>query len=260
MHEEEAKVDYISIKPLFTMLFRRWWIILLAGVLCAAVFIVCTALLVDVKYQATAMMYVNNAPISLGSGSISFSSSDLLAAQSLVSTYCVILQSRTTLEQVLATEQLPYTYEQLRSMISASSVNDTEIFRIVVTSRNAEEAKVIANTIAAILPDQIAQIINGASVEVVDYATTPTAPVSRNLSRNGVLGFVLGLLLSCVAALVIDTYILDVIKSQDWLHDRWGERIPILAAIPNEDAARSSRYGYYYDEAPRGDSTRGGQD
>lgn len=260
MHEEETKVDYVSVRALFSTLFRRWWIILLAGLLCAAIFIVCTALLVDVEYQATAMMYVNNAPISVGSGSISFSSSDLLAAQSLVATYCVILQSRTTLEQVLATEQLPYTYEQLRSMISASSVNDTEIFRIVVTSRNAEEAKVIANTIAAILPDQIAQIIDGASVEVVDYATTPTTPVSRHLSRNGVFGFLLGLLLSAAAVLIVDTYILDVIKSQDWLRDRWGERIPVLASIPNEDAARVSRYGYYHDEALGGDSVRGGQD
>ena len=45
-----------------------------------------------------------------------------------------------------------YTYEQLRKMVSATSVNSTGLFRVTVTSSNPEEARALANVIASILP------------------------------------------------------------------------------------------------------------
>ena len=71
-------------------------------------------------------MYVNNSNLSVGSTSISLT--DLNAAQSLVDTYIVILKSRPTLEDVIEKANVSYTYEQLESMISASSVDGTEGF------------------------------------------------------------------------------------------------------------------------------------
>ena len=44
MQDETMEKDAISLKAVFSLLAKRWWIILLAGVLCAAILIVCTAL------------------------------------------------------------------------------------------------------------------------------------------------------------------------------------------------------------------------
>lgn len=122
------------------------------------------------KYEAEALMYVNNTSASLGNTSFSISSSELTAAQSLADTYIIILKARTTLNEVIEKEDLDYTYEELYDMISSDAVNGTEVFSICVTSEDPEEAKNIANAIARILPDKISGIVDGSSVRVVDYA------------------------------------------------------------------------------------------
>ena len=107
-------------------------------------------------------MYVNNSSISVGSTQVNLS--DLTAAQSLVETYMVILKTRGTLEEVIKEANLPYDYEQLSGMIEAGAVNSTEVFSISVTSASPEEAEKIANTIAELLPNRIADIVEGSSV------------------------------------------------------------------------------------------------
>ena len=152
--EKEREIE-ISLKEILMMLLRRWWIILLTSVVCAVGVFVYSYVNTKQTYRATAMMYVNNADISIGASKLNITASDITAAQSLVETYCVILNTRGTLERVIEESEVDYTYEQLRSMISAGSVNETEIFSISVTSTNAEEAKAIANTIAMVLPTEL---------------------------------------------------------------------------------------------------------
>ena len=226
MQDETMEKDAISLKAVFSLLAKRWWIILLAGVLCAAILIVCTALFVDIKYQASVMMYVNT---SIGQTSIKLN--DLSTARDLVATYCVILSSRDTLEQ-------------LNAMISASAVNNTEIFRVSVTSHNPEEARVIANTVASVLESEIPSTIKGSSVEIIENAVRPTRPVSRGFAKKGTIGFIAGIVLAACAVLVLD-HLYDTVKNEDWLKDYYGEDIPVLASIPDLNSAKdASGYGY----------------
>ena len=240
MQDETMEKDAISLKAVFSLLAKHWWIILLAGVLCAAILIVCTALFVDIKYQASVMMYINT---SIGQTSIKLN--DLSTARDLVATYCVILSSRDTLEQVKALKGLPYSCEQLNAMISASAVNNTEIFRVSVTSHNPEEARVIANTVASVLESEIPSTIKGSSVEIIENAVRPTRPVSRGFAKKGTIGFIAGIVLAACAVLVLD-HLYDTVKNEDWLKDYYGEDIPVLASIPDLNSAKDAyRYGYY---------------
>ena len=75
----------------------------------------------------------------------SISSGELTAAQKLVDTYIVILRSRSTLNDVIKKSGVDYSYEEMREMVAASAVNNTEIFSISVTSEDKEEAERIAN-------------------------------------------------------------------------------------------------------------------
>src|SRR5699024_8716966 len=105
-----------------------------------------TAIFKTPLYEAEALMYVNSNEISVGSTKLSISAAELSAAQSLVETYIVILNTRTTLNDVVEQTGVSYTYEQLRKMISAESVNGTEVFSITVTSPDPKEAELLANT------------------------------------------------------------------------------------------------------------------
>ncbi len=242
MTNKERIPEEIDLLELAKALLHRW----LAIVLAVAVFGVAafgyTYFLVDPLYKSSTLLYVNNSDISLGSTSFTISNADLTAAQKLVNTYVVILESRTALNEVIEEAELDYSYEQLKDMISAGAVNSTEVFEVVVTSKDPAEAEKIANTIAEVLPEKIADIVSGSDVRIVDYAVIPSHRSSPSYTRNTTIGMVLGLVLS--AAAVILAYLFDDnIRSEDYLTQTYPE-IPLLSVIP--DMAGSKHSGGYY--------------
>jgi len=249
MIKQTEREDEIDLRELFGALLRRWWAIVLAILIVGAAAFGYTFFLVDPLYKASTLLYVNNSDISVGSTSFSISNADLTAAQKLVDTYVVILKSRTALNEVIEEADLPYTYEQLRGMISASAVNSTEVFQIEVTSKSPSEAEKIANTIADILPDKIADIVAGSDVRIVDYAVVPAHRSSPSYTRNTAIGALLGGLLSAV--IVILAYLFDEnIHTEDYLTQTYPD-IPLLSVIPDMTVTkqRSGYYGYQSSDA-----------
>lgn len=163
-------------------LWRRTWAVVLAMLLSGAVAFSYTWFLVTPLYQASALMYVNNSSITVGSTSVSLS--DLSASQTLVDTYIVILKTRLTLSEVIRQVELDYAYEDLRDMIDAAPVNSTEIFEITVTSPYPAEAEPVANTIVKVLPEKISEIMDGSSVRTVDYAVRPVKKKRSQLHKE----------------------------------------------------------------------------
>ena len=207
-----------------------------------------TYYLITPQYTATAMMYVNNSRVSVGSTTVSISSADLTAAQSLVDTYIVILKSRTTLEQIIDEDDLKYSYEELYDMIESGAVNSTEIFNINVTSTDPQEAEKIANTIAQVLPERIASIVDGSEVRIVDYAVVPSERTSPSYTLNTVIGALVGFLLAAI--IVILRYLFDdQIHGEDYLTQTY-PGVPLLAVVP--DMLTSESKGYYSYPGPGG--------
>ena len=239
----ERNSDYVEIDLLHILhiLWKRIWALALSAVIFAVAAFIYAAFIVNPSYQAKLMLYVNNSSISLGSTSFSISSADLTAAQSLVDTYIVILNTRTVLNEVIDEAKLPYSYEELKSMISAQAENGTEVFSVTVTSNNPNEAKVIANTIAKVLPHKVANIVDGASMRIVDYAVTPQAKSAPSITKYVAIGALLGLVLSAAIVIVID-FLDDTVHNPEILRQDY-PNIPILASIP--DFEEPSKGGYY---------------
>lgn len=236
------EVDLIT---LLRALWHRAWIIALAAVALGAIGFAWARFFIAPTYQASALMYVNNTQ----DASKPISNSELSAAQSLVDTYVVILNSRTTLDQVRAAAGLSYTDKELQSMIRAQAVNSTEVFEVTVTSTDPQEARSIANTIAQVLPSRISNVVEGSSVRVVDYAQLPTAKSGPSIPRYTVLGALIGMLLSC-AVLVLRQLLDDQIRGEDYLLQAYPQ-VPVLAVIP-ELLQHTEGYGYGYGSRPAG--------
>ena len=152
----EKKEFEVDVRRLLSAVLRKSWLIVLIAVLSAAVVFAFTYFCVTPQYESTTMFYVNNNSVSIGDASVSISSADITAAKSLVDSYIVILNTRTTLNDVIDYSGVSRTYGELKSMISASSVNSTEIFQVAVMSPDPKEAEQIANAIAYILPVSVA--------------------------------------------------------------------------------------------------------
>lgn len=232
----------IDILEIVFALIRKIWIIVVAMIIGGIIAFFYTLYGITPLYQTSAMLYVNNSVSSISSTKVSISTADLSAAQSLVDTYIVILKSRTTLEKVIDEAKLNYNYETLRAMISANAVNSTEVFSVTVTSSSAEEAELIANTIADVLPETISMIMEGSSAKIVDYAVIPGGKASPSISKNTIMGMLIGALAAC-AFIVVITLLDYKIHSEDYILENYPD-MPLLAVIP--DITSDGRKGYYY--------------
>ena len=248
-HTEE---EYIDLGRIIGVLWKYVVLILLIGIIFAMLFFLYAQIFVTPMYEANALFYVNNSTLSLSSA-VRISTGELNAASDLVDTYVAILQSRANMELVLQESGVSYTYEQLREMVSAKAINSTGLFQVTVKSSNPEEARVLANVIAAVLPDKISDIVANSSVEVVDYAVTPHTRVSPSYYKYAAVGLLLGMVV-CSALVLLRDYFDDVIHDEDYLLDHYDS--PMLATIPDLLAKTPKKYGYYGSSSAK--SSKGG--
>lgn len=252
--------DTIDLLELARALWKNILIIALVAVLVGAAAFGYTAFLVEPSYQATASLYVNNSSFSLGATNFSISAAELNASNSLVSVYLYILKSRTTMEDVIKEADLSYTPEKLSQMVSAKGINSTGAFEVTVTSSNPAEAELIANTIAKILPDRIAEIVDGSSVRIVDYAIIPSHRSGPSMVKNTAMGILAGGFLA--AAVVVVRFLMDdksklMIKSADELRELYPD-LPVLAMIPDMRVSEKKN-GYYSSYYGQPEKKGGGQ-
>ncbi len=241
-NEEYLEIDLLQ---LARAIWRHILIVVLAMILGGGAGFAMARYMIPAKYQASALLYVNNSSLSVGSTSISLS--DLSASQTLVDTYIAILKTRLTLNDVIEQAGVNYTFAEMKNMIGAKSVNGTEIFEVTVTSKDPYEAERIANTIVKVLPDKIAQIMDGSSVRTVDLAVVPQSKSSPSLRNYAMIGALFGLLLSC-GIVVLRELLNEQIRGEEELLQTYN--LPVLAAIPDMLAVQAGKtYGSYYAKA-----------
>lgn len=231
----------LDFRRVMNLLVNKVWLIGIVAIVAAVAMFLGTLFFVTPKYESAAMFYVNNSALNAGTIMDSITSSDLTAAKGLVESYIVILSTRETLVKVIDRAGVDRTVEELRKMIKAASVNSTEIFEVVVTSTDPEEAEAIASAIAEILPDRIKGIIEGSSAKVVDSAVLPTKPSSPSYLNNAIIGFLLGMV-GCISVIVLRHIFDTTIRTEEDITQNCPH--PILASVP--DMSASNKSGRYY--------------
>lgn len=218
----------LNLQEMLFIYLKHWWVIVVCAVAFLAMAMAYTNLFITPLYRASVTVYVNN---SASSSTIEYvASSDLAVSQRLVKTYVNIIKSDTVLQKVSEEKNLPYSAGQLRSMITATQVETTEIFDVHVTHSDPKMAAEIANAIADVAPGEIAGFVEGSSTKIIDYAKVPGSPYSPNYFKNAALGLVIGLLVA-VAYLTI-RYLLDVriLDAEDLEHMF---DYPVLGQVPD---------------------------
>lgn len=244
--QEVNSQDYYTIDLIHILrtMWRGVWLIILAGIVAGALGFALSAFVIKPTYSSSIKLYVNNSSFSLGNTTFSISSSELTAAQSLVKTYGDILDSRSTLERIIDKAGVEYTYEELSKKIEYSSSNGTEIMKVTVTTTNPYESAKIANTIAEILPIRISEIIDGASMEVVDSAIPELEKVAPSITKYTAVGLILGILVALIILIIVAMRD-DTIHDEDYILNNY--KYPILGKVPDlTNAGNKKRYGYYY--------------
>ena len=225
----------ITFKDITRIIKKNIVFIAVLSLLCAAASYFVTTFFVQKTYTSTVKLYVET---NYKSQSAYDDYQSINYAKNLVLTYIELLDSNSFYNSVSKELNEKYTASQLKSMIKFESIEDTEVFKVLVNSGNA---------IAKIAPNTIANVKDNAKLKIVDKATTPKAPTSPNVSRNVMIAFAAGLIISLIISFVRD--ILDVkIKYNDEMTTVLD--LPLLAAIPDfeyfsNQKAAEKKYGDY---------------
>ena len=245
----EENVYGITLAQLMKSVLKYWWIIVLATVVCATSVFVYTDRFVPDTYQSSAKLSINSDEMTIYQ--------DLLSGQAMAKDYAEIVKSNVTLERAakklneydfegngLTAFREEYTASLLSQMITVQTVEGSRFFDITISSENREETKIVADHVIEAFCERLRaeNIIKGGEGKVLNWPTVPQSPSSPNIIANTLLGAIAGFAIS-VGVLLVVGLAKDDMDSEEWLIARYGEKIPMLAVIPD---ARSSGRGYRY--------------
>ena len=220
---QETGETEIDLKELFLSFLDHIRIIIVMAILGAAVAAITTFYFITPMYEATSKLYV------LNSGDSAINLSDLQIGSYLAYDFVEVFDTWEVQEMVIKNLGLPYSYSQLRGMLTVSNSDNTRILTITVTSPSAKEAAAIANEYANVAIKFIADTMATEEPNIMSTALIPTAPSSPNIIRNILLGLIAGLALA-VAGVTIQFVSDDKIKSSEEVLRYTG--LSVLAIIP----------------------------
>ena len=239
---ENNEVIELDIKSLLMLVLRKVWIIILVAILVAGMAFGYAKLFMTPEYAASVRLYTNN--IYEGNAE-EIQAGQLTAAAYLAESYTIILYGKPILNEVLQTTGLQdkYTVDQLHSMTTTDTVNQTEIFQVTVTCPDSRDAAILANAFVDVLQKELPDIVNGSDVRLVDYAVESKQVVFPDYNIIIIVAALAGALLS-LAVIVLREYLDDSISSEEYLTSVYDE-IPLLAVIPDAKEPKNGNYRKY---------------
>ncbi len=220
---------HIDLLDLIKLCIRRWWALAIGFVSGGLALFLATIFLMTPIYVSAGSLYTENTDDVLTQEITNVNLNTIMARQALVQTYAEVLTSNVFLKKVAQESGLGYTHDQLLGMITMSSKNETEILVISVKSADPQHAYIIAQTITNLASEQVSSVVRGGSVKILDEPEYPNSPSSPNVSRNTMVGMLLGFMISAIVVVMIE--MLDnKVKNAEQISEQF--QYPVLGEIP----------------------------
>lgn len=241
-------IKEINLAEILSALLRKLWLIVLVAVIAGALVYAYTVNFVTPMYKSRITVYVNNT-MAMGDQNVNITAADLATSQRLVLTYINILKSDKVLDAVAEkiNNSPEYNFDTkltggaIKGMLTAASLEETEVFEVVISNKDRKLAYAIAHEIGKVAPDIIGDIVSGSSTRIVDDAKVAKAPYSPNERTNTTIGMIAGAVIA-ICAVVLQT-LLDIrVKSEEDL--ALISNAPVLGLIPDLAMESKDHYGY----------------
>ncbi len=228
-HGSESAPKTIDLIGLMFYVLEKFWIVLLAAVICAGLRGYAAMRSVPV-YTATSKLYIVDADSS------GISIADLQLGTVLTMDYQEVFKTWEVHEMVREELDLPYSYEAMQSLITITNPQDTRVLYISVTYPDAQMAADIANAYAKAAKEFIINTMRGEMPSDFSIALVPG--VAQVVSKTGSLikGFLLGSVLS-VGVLTLLFVLDDRPRTPEDISMYGG--IPTLAVLPSTKESRT---------------------
>ena len=154
--------------------------------------------------------------------------SEINANKNLIDTYTEVVKSHRVLDRVKSEMQIEDTYEQLVKKVTVASLKDTEIISISVVDLDKNHSYSLANKIADTFTDEIGQIYNDKSVNVLDRAVEPQKPYNVDIVKQEAIYAAAGIVLA-TAVIFLMFYFDRTIKTTEQIEQLF--KLPIYGKV-----------------------------
>ena len=222
----------VDFAELIYRLLAGWKFILIIALAAALVMYIYTLFFVTPMYEATSTIYV------LSNSDSAINISDLQLGTALTQDYIKVFKMWEVHEGVIANLELPYSYNQMRQMLSVTNDTNTRMIDITITLPDPVAAADIANEYAKVVSQYIADTMSTDKPNIMSVALIPSSPVSPNKMLNVLIGLMIGTMTGgfwiVVKTLINDTYKTaeDISRFTGWT---------TLAVIPLEEHAEQKK-------------------
>lgn len=196
--QQEPKT--VDLAGMFFRILEKFWIILVSAAVCAIVMGVLAGNSV-MTYSATSKLYIVN------KDSSGVNISDLQLGTVLTLDYQEVFKTWEVHEMVIEELDLPYSYQQMQSMLTISNPEETRILYITVSNPDAKMAAKIANAYAKAAKTFITNTMEGVEPSDFSIALEPSVGSGANVGSSAVIGFVGGGVLA--VAILAFLFVLD---------------------------------------------------
>lgn len=211
---------------------KKIWLIL-AIVIGAIIGFACTKYAIVPEYASSVRMVLakssGDVASALTDASVGITQSDITLNQKLITTYGEIIKSKKICNTVIDNLKLDMTYNELYKCINVSSVKDTEIILLKITTRDPVLSAKIAKEMMNVFRDTINQIYNIKNIIILDEAEENDKPVNVNYTKNIVIFAFAFFAVSAIVIFLI-YYFDNTIKTEENVQQLTG--LPVLATIP----------------------------
>lgn len=223
--------ETISLQEILTLLKKKAVLILSMFFVGIGVSALITFMVITPKYSAASQLIATSQSKDTNANTDSINSNLMM-----INTYKDFIKGRvvteTAREKLEKEDGFKGTADDVKNMINVEQTQNSQMFSVVVTSENPEEAAKVANVVSDIFKKEAKEYTDADKVSVISKAEVPTAPVSPNkkinLAIGGILGLIIGIGLSLLSQLFNRT-----VKSIDYVTESLN--VPVLGSIPIMD-------------------------
>lgn len=238
-----------NIQKILTAVLRKWKLVVLLALVGAILAVFYTANFTTLTYSSSVefLAYSQDSRQELTDSTTASqqasNTSKMNYALKMLSTYIELFKTnefnQSIADEINAKYATSYSVSQIRNSISYSPVEDTTMFKVVVTTTDPDLSYQIAQQLEKSVPEKMEKTNNGlVNASVEDKALKATTSESRGYTKKSIIGAAAGAILAIAYIILRD--LLDVrIKSSDELSDIY--QIPVLGTIPEFEIKQAEK-------------------
>lgn len=238
-----------NVQKILSLLLKKWKLIILLALVGAMLAYFYTANFTTLTYSSSVefLAYAQEAKQELNDSSTSSqtasNTSKMNYAIKMLDTYIELFKTnefnQTVADELNKKYNTSYSVYDVKNSITIKSVENTAMFKVTITTTNADTSYQIAKQLETSIPNKMKATNNGiVNASVEDSALKATTSESLEYPKKCLIGFAAGALIAALYIILRD--LLDVrIKGSDDLAERYG--IPVLGTIPEFEIKASNQ-------------------